>query len=699
MKPKKIYLVSIIICILIISGLIFAQRNDDQYSSETDTTSKSNAKHSIDISKYEESLTETEMKNGIDELKKEEKRNYDEIIAYYEMLIEFYPNKENYIDYGKFLAVHSKFDKADEMWRKSIDESYKDYKLIEDLYISYQMYERLLNFYLQVYDGEKHNNLRLSRKIITMYEVLNRQKEKADFRIKLLKEGSDSIFLSHSAYVVKEFRKEVSDTSYLLKKLEELVNDDTFSEHRKFQLKEDLAEIYIYLNQIDKAYNTYYSIVIHYEQSFKNDEKPFFVIEKTLNKAINNFLFIEQYQEAIVFISKYLNLLEKRSPEDYTELSIELSRIYLNINKPDEALENLQRGLNYINTLTKDKDEKSPNYSLQSLTLKRYEMYYDIGYIYFEQREFSKAIEYLSKIEYADRYNNYYFLLGKCYLALGHINKAKKYFDESSMKFSNYENYSTVYYLALIALFENKIITALNAYEEILQSSKISESEYAIKTLNKYNILLDIVNNEQRLQRFIEFEKLIHNFKLEKNLLSNPVKTNLNQLYINSKLFDYIENMFDLDKKNDAPENSNGIITNNDKKTVNHNFDYKNLYSEKDYVFTYDEDFYMYFEIVEILLNSDKIEEAMLLLFRDMDKFEKTKNRINGFYYQKAVYLLCKNYIDYYFTESYQIDGNNTKNVNPVKFEYVKDLLLNLLIEFPDTIYLNKIKKLVEKIE
>jgi tetratricopeptide (TPR) repeat protein len=707
MKTKVFYLIVFLLLLIVLGGFIFAQRlsqrttqvkeiSGDEEEIKSDNGESITLININDISENEDQeetqLTESEINNTINKLKEEEdKQNFDEITKYYEMLINLYPNNQNYIKYGKFLATNSKFKKADDVWRKCIEENYGDYKLIEDLYLSYQMHNYLLDIYLKAYKGEKKNTLKLSRKIITMYDVLGKSKEKADFIISLLKDGSESIFISHSSYVVQGLKNEDAYSPYLLGRLEDLVNDKDLPQHRKMSLKEKLAEVYIYNRQTEEAYQTYRSIITEYENQLEKEETRFFVIEDIINDAINGFLFIEKYDEAIVFIKKYLSLLEDRSPVKYAQASIELSNVYSAINKPNDAMNTLTDALSHINKLTEKDNETPRNYSLQRLTMRKFEIYYDIASINFNQRKFNEAIKYLNKIEYADKYKNHYVLLGRCYLAIDDVDKAKEHFNKSVMKFSSYDNYQTVYYLATTSILEGNIMTALNYYEEIIQNSKIEESEYAIESLIKYDIVLSI-NDESRLKRFIEFEKLRFNFKLEETLLTNPIRSDLEELYTNLKIIKFINKLFKIESNHvDNDSTTNTLTTTKNNKN---NFNYENIYSDNDYEFVYEEDFYIYFEIIDILLDNGRIKESALLLFRDIVKFDKTKNIANGFYYQKAVYLLCKIYLDYYLK-------GNTQNsdLNSSKFDYVKNLLLNLLIEFPDTIYLNKIKKLVDEIE
>ncbi|PID27501.1 MAG: hypothetical protein CSB55_08940 [Candidatus Cloacimonadota bacterium] len=126
--------------------------------------------------------------------------------------------------------------------------------------------------------------------------------------------------------------------------------------------------------------------------------------------------------------------------------------------------------------------EKKTNWLKAVTTLKQatdlfpeeYELYFELGQLFYERKLFPEAIEYFQKaIEIFPSYTNIYFKIANCYLALKEENLAIYYYDKIK------DNYPEALYNKAVALLgKNKTGEVIQTLEELLLLNPDTETPY-----------------------------------------------------------------------------------------------------------------------------------------------------------------------------------------------------------------------------
>jgi tetratricopeptide (TPR) repeat protein len=164
-------------------------------------------------------------------------------------------------------------------------------------------------------------------------------------------------------------------------------------EELRLKISYQLGELYsIYLGQYKKS-------VIHYSEVKELTQDPLWLIKTEEKLAEINFVYLKNYKEAIKNYTKLSEFTPKLKNFDYFELQIALSYFYLN---------NKEAAIVQLNKI-----QSNPNH--ESFV----RSFYYLGLIYYEQRDFNKALfvwqEYLKRETKKDYIVQAKFLVANAY--------------------------------------------------------------------------------------------------------------------------------------------------------------------------------------------------------------------------------------------------------------------------------------------
>ncbi|MFW5799687.1 MAG: hypothetical protein ACOCV8_02630 [Spirochaetota bacterium] len=603
------------------------------YSQDNDETVTDNQSDSEDSNK---NLSESDIKNIINSLIK--KGKFEEAEEYYSLLIELYPNTNNIINYGSFIAEQERYKEASEIWRSTLETLTYDYKAITDLYLKYHMYEELLKLYKDVNEEKLIKDYFLIVKTFDLYDVLEDYNGKSYYIMELLETSSESLYKSLINYIIDEVSKEEPDTNILIKSLDNFVkNNETLNIEQITKLQNAIAIGYFHQQKYQNSYLNYAELIKKYHQLLINNKDERINILNSIEDVIDDFVSVSEYSKAVKLLNLSAEIYKSDSTYRYMKYLIKKAEILETMNIPEKSLVYYKHIIGIIEMLFNSKNSKIL-YGREAYTNLLYKAYYNLSRIFYEKKLFQDAISYLMKINNPSISYDSFYLIGKCFLALQDLDKAEEYLIKSKNFFNYYDNIKTYYYLAIIALINNQTAKSVNLFEHIIINAGIEYSEYAVKALLIYDILLSMIENDTRLKKFIDFNKLYYSFKYEL-ILSHTEYLKL----------DYT--------------------------TISY----------------YPEDIYYHFKYIDIL-NKKKQYKKILDILSDDIKDSRLKDIAEGYYYQKVVLLYTENILNNFEIK----DIIDLELVN--SYKDIEELLFNLLIEYPNTIFLNRIKKLLIKV-
>lgn len=607
-----------VILSLIVVAMLFSIENNTKLYSQIEVIDNTY----IDSIK-EKTEAEEELLQKIEENIKN--NDYSKAFELYKNLINEYPKSEYIIDFGLLYAKQSKYNEAHKVWKKLYDLDRNAYLKLEDYYLKYQLYDKLLELYLIAYDIETNkSSYSLTKRIIKMYNVLNMIDEKYAFISNMIKDENSNLYSFHIDTEINYIIENELDDTKFITSLEILIESDDIDNKRKAEILKYLAELHLNRERYKASFEVSKKTIDLYIELLHEGKTHNHKVNLTFMNFIDDFESIQMYEYALFFINRYIEILNNEQANKFLELKNVEARIYKRQKKHMSSLLSYREIISFLDGKFIPKNKELINDNINNQTLKD-ETYFNIAEIYYEIRNFKYALVNLEKIktqDFLDKDIN--LLFGKCYMATKEYNKAEEYFYLSFVK-SNYRkpNTASIYYMAVISMIKNQYAKALNMFEKLITESDESNSILITESLIMYEILITIFEDKNRYDEFIKFIKMYHSFEYEKLL-------KLEKYLILNKF-----NLYEIEK------------------------------------------FYYHFTIIDILINMNKDEQAISYLKTDINN-NALKNIANGFYYQKAVYKLC---------ELYLISDDIEKH------KKAKEILMELLIEYPDTVFLQSIKE------
>lgn len=410
----------------------------------------------------------------------EKNKNYVKAEVLYKELIEKFPNKNNYLDFGHFYARQKKFDLAVPLFYKGVNNLKFDYALLEDVFYKYQLYEELLKLYLK---GEKEfEDVYLKRyfaqEALSMFKLLGKFDEAIVFVNDKLIHTSDRPAFYFK--ILSDIAINEEKTEKVFKAYEELSKAD-LKPYTRFLLHRERGEILFYLAKYSESVEDY---KIAIRSSYFSQYDVEYLFKKFESKNC--------YEETLTLVNNYIEYLEKKGVDKklerfYYDLLQQQASLYriLDQNEKAEAI--------YLDLIKEvENKEKSNNYLLG-------ELYFQLGRIYFDNGLYQKAIATFLSVD-KKRVKESRIYIARCYIA------QSAYEDAEKILLISGESSEARYYSSLIALFQNKIEQSMESLEILIL--QYADSERSIMALQKLEMLYQIQKNEEKLKVFIDFEQL-----------------------------------------------------------------------------------------------------------------------------------------------------------------------------------------------
>lgn len=371
----------------------------------------------------------------------------------------------------------------------------------------------------------------------TSYELLEYLAEKLGVSIDYLletkemqsKKITDNLILKSEIYI------KCDDLENAEEEIEEIIDIC-----KEYKLIENYGRCNNLLAKINYKKEDYSSAVYYYEKALyyfiKNEDK-----ENIYNSYVNIgiiYMLDKFYKGALTHFMFAKEVLEESNIEDadiYKELYSKISECYINLDKPEKALD-------FMEKIDKMDNEDCIKEEVDTLVFKAKNLL-RIGK-YEESKEcFNKALEIIEKEENKNRLAKVYLTMSKIYSEIGdidkHIEYSQKVYDitkrdenqymmeglfnmiDSYVKRGEYDIAQKYCKLALVSSIKNKDkyyeYRSLKFYSDMYKNK--DEIETSIEYLNKCVEIAKVLNDNKILAGlYIELGKLYSNISKEKEL-------------------------------------------------------------------------------------------------------------------------------------------------------------------------------------
>ncbi len=436
----------------------------------------------------------------------ESQKDYKEAENLYQRLEKKYPTNINYLAIGEYFARRKDFKKATRYFYKSYSNLVQDYNQLEDLFYKYEMHNELLKLYLkEKYITDRVLKRRFSRKAIRWYKLLSKHKKAIHFIIRKIEKADRPVTFEFRSIVGEINESYESESFYFIElydiAIEENLTDDVILQLKKLK-KKKLKFFQYYL--IEKFLGILYFKKKDYEKSYFYYQQAIqrgLYSPYELEKLFHQFKIVGQHRLRLKLVDQYIKVLQKektaqrRDQRLFQSLLIK-ARLHLRLGEQKKA-EDIY--LKILSRKSKGLDRSITN-----------EIYFNLGKIYFTKNQYEKAKNMFLNID------NHGMINGKIYVA-----RCKLAINDYDGAFNILvligNNSRSIYYKALITLFQSKTQTSIKLFEKVIL--RYGQSDMALKSLEKLEMLYQIKDDKKKLKAFIRFEKLLD--RLDYNRLLN----------------------------------------------------------------------------------------------------------------------------------------------------------------------------------
>ncbi len=439
----------------------------------------------------------------------ESQKNYKEAEDLYRRLEKKYPTKINYLSIGEYFARRKDFKKATRYFYKAYNNLAFDYNQLEDLFHKYEMHNELLKLYLKEKDiTDRVLKRRFSRKAIRWYKLLSKHKKAIHFIIKKIEKADRPVTFEFRSIVGEISESDETESFYFIElydiAMEENLTDDVILQLKKLKKKKlKLFQYYLIEKFLGILYfkkRDYEKSYFYYQKAIQRDQYSPYELEKLFHQ----FKVVGQHRLRLKLVDQYVKVLQKRkktqqdSPILFQSMLIK-AKLHLKLGEQKKA-EDIY--LKILSRKSKGLDRFIKN-----------EAYLNLGKIYFAKNQYEKAKNMFLTID------NPGMISAKIYVA-----RCKLAVDDYDGAFNilvlTGNNSRSIYYKALIRLFQSKTQSSIKLFEKVIL--RYGQSDMALRALEKLEMLYQIKDDKKKLKSFIRFEKLLD--RLDYNSLLSHYK-------------------------------------------------------------------------------------------------------------------------------------------------------------------------------
>ncbi len=434
----------------------------------------------------------------------ESQKDYKEAENLYHRLEKKYPTKINYLAMGEYFARRKDFKKATRYFYKSYNNLLQDYNQLEGLFEKYEMHDELLKLYLKEKDiTDRVLKRQFSRKIIRWYKLLSRHKKAIHFIIGKIEKANRPVTFEFRSIVGEINESYESESFYFIElydiAIEEDLTDYVIS-HIKILNKKKLKFFQHYL--IEKFLGILYfkkrdykTSYFYYQKAIQRDQYSPYELEKLFHQ----FKVARQHRLRLKLVDQYVQVLQKRKVarrnDQLFQSMLIKARILLRLGDPKKA-EDIY--LKILSNKSKEMDRSIKN-----------QVYLNLGKIYFAKNQYEKAKNLFLYIDDPG------MIISKIYVARCKL-AVDKNGEAFNILFMIRINSRSLYYRALISLFQSKTQVGIKLFEKVIL--RYGQSDMALKSLEKLEMLYQIKDDKKKLKSFIRFEKLLDRLDYDKLL-------------------------------------------------------------------------------------------------------------------------------------------------------------------------------------